>query len=163
MRKKTFLITAFACVCFAVTSCKQNAGTPASEDNSAKSDTTEVQFANNEEAEVAVDSNKAETEVSLRDLLDDGNDNISNPTWKKRLVKLVGQANYDFMLEQYMGTGTETEEGMMGRYMSYTFGGTTRENWEDGYTVTYSCGDGHESLEVKITRNGKTKTFEETK
>lgn len=122
---------------------------------------------NKEKANIMKDSENSisddESEsVWLGDLLEAGNNNIEDPVWEKRLVRLVGQDNYLFMCEQYMGTAIQKEDGMMGRYQSYTFSSSTKENWDDGYVINYSCGDGHENLEVEITRNGKAKTFEET-
>lgn len=106
-------------------------------------------------------TNNSAEDVWLGELLDAGNSNIEDLVWKKRLISLVGQDNYNFMCEQYMGTAIQKEDGMMGRYQSYTFSGSTKENWDDGYVVSYSCGDGHENLEVEITRNGIAKTFQE--
>ena len=122
---------------------------------------------NKEEATIMEDSENLisddeSEDVWLGNLLDAGNSNIEDPVWKKRLLRLVGQDNYNFMCEQYMGTAIQREDGMMGRYQSYTFSGSTKENWDDGYVINYSCGDGHENLEVEITRNGKAETFQET-
>lgn len=109
-----------------------------------------------------ITSEEDDEDVWLGELLEEGNDNIEDPVWRKRLIRLVGEENYNFMREQYMGTAIQKEDGMMGRYQSYTFSGSTNENSEDGYVVSYSCGDGHENLEVEITRNGKAKTYQET-
>lgn len=110
---------------------------------------------------VKEDINETDDISGLIDLLEEDNTNFEHPMWKKILTKIVGQDNYDFMCEQYMCTAIEKEEGMMGRYVTYSFSGFTKENQDDGYVFSLSCGDGHYNLEVEITRNGKTKKYQE--
>ena len=125
---------------------------------------TESVIADEMESEDAI-SNGADLS-SLTDVLEHSPYNlmdISEQTWKDYLVPLVGENNYQFMLEQYMGAAVEKEEAYVGDvpFTIYSFNGSTKENWEEGYTVYFAAGNGAYQLVVEITRNGNTEQYKE--
>lgn len=92
-------------------------------------------------------------------MLEEDNTNLEEQIWKECLVAIVGDENYQFMNNQYMGGDVDIVRGS--DKITYTFEGHTKESWDDGYTITY-CNDkkaGISTLNISIIRNGKEKTY----
>lgn len=88
------------------------------------------------------------------------NTNLKEPAWRDRLVPLVGEAGYNFMCAQYMGTATQQGRDGVGN-LNFYFEGHTKENWVDGYKLNFCYGGTFDSLTVVLIRNGQEQRFDD--